>query len=449
MNDVFNFSSFEQAIKDKLIIGYGAGTNANYMLRDERFAKYLNCLDCFVDKNETLQGKTLKAGKYQVEIVSPWVLEKKDKNTTVIIVTLTDYIGVGTWLTQKGFTWLPWTVISTEFNFEEKFQFDSSCAPRLFLLNTPDYINLGDKAIAVAEEIYLKKNFGDFFELGTYDCHPLALKKLQSYVKPNDIIFLQGGGNIGSLWRVFEEIFRNILLLFPNNPVIVFPQSVFYGDTSEDRQYFELSREIYNAHKNLTITVRDKRSYEFVVSSYNCKCMLLPDMVLTLFFENSHCRSGIGVVIRNDKEQILPDNYITVIESAITRVGEQVEYISHLDANQSTDRNEQVSNILNTYSRCKLIITDRLHGMIFAAITNTPCIAFDNSYKKISNLYDTWLKQYAHITITESPDEKLLSEMIMNKLNCEFKPIDTAAFVEKFDSLTSNLNNIIKSDCNV
>ncbi len=449
MNDNFSFSIFEQELKGKQIIGYGAGTNATYMLRDDRFAKHLGRLSCFVDKDENLHGKMLKVGSCEVEIISPSELEQKDRNTTIVIVTLTDYIKVGRWLTQKGFTWLPWTVISTDFNFEEKLQKDNSKAPRLFLLNTPDYINLGDVAIAVAEELYLRENFGDFYEIGTYDCHPAALKRLQKYVKPNDIIFFQGGGNIGSLWYVFEEIFRNILLLFPSNPVIVFPQSIFYGDTDEDREYFELSRKIYNSHKNLTITVRDRRSYEFVTSSYTCNCFLLPDMVLTLFSENLPCRHGIGVVIRSDKEQILPDGYIDVIESAITRAGEQAKYISHLEVRQVTDRNEQISSILNSYLGCKLIITDRLHGMVFAAITGTPCIAFDNSYKKTSDLYDTWLKQFTHITIEKPVDEILLSQMIIKKMNCKFSQVDTAEFSGEFDCLTSFINNIIRGNYNV
>ena len=38
------------------------------------------------------------------------------------------------------------------------------------------------------------------------------------------------------------------------------------------------------------------------------------------------------------------------------------------------------------------MITDRLHGMIFAYITNTPCIAIDNSNGKVKNFYKTWFE---------------------------------------------------------
>lgn len=30
------------------------------------------------------------------------------------------------------------------------------------------------------------------------------------------------------------------------------------------------------------------------------------------------------------------------------------------------------------FRECELVITDRIHGMIFAAITGTPCIALSN-----------------------------------------------------------------------
>ena len=39
---------------------------------------------------------------------------------------------------------------------------------------------------------------------------------------------------------------------------------------------------------------------------------------------------------------------------------------------------EKIEEMLKKYRKCQLVITDRLHGMIFAAITSTPCIALGN-----------------------------------------------------------------------
>ncbi len=45
-------------------------------------------------------------------------------------------------------------------------------------------------------------------------------------------------------------------------------------------------------------------------------------------------------------------------------------------------RDEELRKKWDQFSKSGLVITDRLHGMIFAAITGTPCIAIDNKSKK-------------------------------------------------------------------
>lgn len=51
-----------------------------------------------------------------------------------------------------------------------------------------------------------------------------------------------------------------------------------------------------------------------------------------------------------------------------------------------------------------MVITDRLHGMIFAAITGTPCIAFDNISKKVSGVYK-WIESLEYIKVVNSFEE--------------------------------------------
>ena len=72
--------------------------------------------------------------------------------------------------------------------------------------------------------------------------------------------------------------------------------------------------------------------------------------------------------------------------------------------------------------------------MIFALITKTPCIAFDNSNKKISSTYNTWLKKVPYIKLLDNFEEaailndiKKFSELNTNDFNidlsCEFEPL--------------------------
>lgn len=58
------------------------------------------------------------------------------------------------------------------------------------------------------------------------------------------------------------------------------------------------------------------------------------------------------------------------------------------------DRKCAVQSKLEEFAKYKMIITDRLHGMIFSILSNTPCLALDNSNHKVSGVYsiikDIW-----------------------------------------------------------
>ena len=51
---------------------------------------------------------------------------------------------------------------------------------------------------------------------------------------------------------------------------------------------------------------------------------------------------------------------------------------------------------LQEFSTARLVITDRLHGMVFAAITGTACIAFRNYNYKIEGTYE-WIEYLQYI----------------------------------------------------
>jgi pyruvyl transferase EpsI len=68
----------------------------------------------------------------------------------------------------------------------------------------------------------------------------------------------------------------------------------------------------------------------------------------------------------------------------------------------------------------KIFITDRLHGMIFAALTGTPCIIFHNYNQKIKGVYE-WIRELPYIRLINdvSELESNLEQLINNK--CKFK----------------------------
>lgn len=56
---------------------------------------------------------------------------------------------------------------------------------------------------------------------------------------------------------------------------------------------------------------------------------------------------------------------------------------------------------IREFSNYELLITDRLHGVIFSMLAGIPCIALENSNYKIKGLIETWLSQYPNIKLLE------------------------------------------------
>ncbi len=60
--------------------------------------------------------------------------------------------------------------------------------------------------------------------------------------------------------------------------------------------------------------------------------------------------------------------------------------------------------MLDRFAGSELVITDRLHGMVFAAVTETPCIVLNSRSHKIKGCYE-WLKDTGYIMIADNVDE--------------------------------------------
>src|SRR5690606_31978011 len=103
--------------------------------------------------------------------------------------------------------------------------------------------------------------------------------------------------------------------------------------------------------------------------------ILTPDIVLSLNeTEPQQNRKGVVICMRKDAEKSLtPDQNDFIIQSAQNHFIELSYYDTHIGrSNLSvTDRVSELNKIWNKFKGAELVITDRLHGMIFCYITNT------------------------------------------------------------------------------
>lgn len=77
------------------------------------------------------------------------------------------------------------------------------------------------------------------------------------------------------------------------------------------------------------------------------------------------------------------------------------------------DREHLVLETLLDFAKSELVITDRLHAMIFCYLTNTPCLALPNANGKSENIYYQWLKECPYITFQKKYNKSYINK-IMN-----------------------------------
>jgi pyruvyl transferase EpsI len=236
-------------------------------------------------------------------------------------------------------------------------------------------------------------------------------KAFAAIIPKNKVIYIPGGGFLGNLWVEEEYEFRRIVSAFSKHKIVVFPQTITFDMESEDgRTFFEDSHAIYSSHKNITIFVRDKRSYEFMKEYMpDVKCMMVPDIVTQLDVKCvSTKRDDILLCLRNDVEKLLSNELVNSILYCIKSLY-PMETVKMTDTvvDQDVFLNERTHILQQKYdefSSAKLVITDRLHGMLFAAITGTPCICFNNKNGKVGAQYE-WIKNNEYIVLVNNMEQ--------------------------------------------
>ena len=299
-------------------------------------------------------------------------------------------------------------------------------------MGIPHHGNLGDNAIALAEENIIETYFSE------YEKYVVPEKKLEQcaervkdYVNDDDIILLHGGGNIGDTYITPEAGRRKVIQTFPNNKIIIFPQTAYFSDTEEGRKVLEESKKIYNNHRNLVILARERKSYHLMKKEfYNAKVYLTPDIVMTMKESSNKERKGALLLFRTDKEKTLPDEQIERIKTLAEKefgsyVLSDMNIWNTITNNIAYNKREKhLNDKFSQLQSSQIAITDRLHGMIFAAITETPCIVFSNFNHKIIESYE-WLKNLNYIKYCDDINK---IEDLMNELKC----IKKAEYSNKF-----------------
>lgn len=230
---------------------------------------------------------------------------------------------------------------------------------------------------------------------------------------PEDwVVLMQGGGNFGDLYPKHQQLRREIVQAYPNNKIILMPQSIHFDDPAN----FEQDSQLFSGHKDLTLHLRDYESYAFLSEHLSeNQLALTPDMASmlldnwkwkeasdkTLFFRRRDCEAPeLSEEIENsfDWEELFDPGKRRVMRQIAKLANWENKFKLHLGAAWLWQR--YTLHLLKyaqaAFEDFNTVDTDRLHGMIFAILLGKKVILRDNSYGKIGRYTRAWFSELSH-----------------------------------------------------
>lgn len=282
--------------------------------------------------------------------------------------------------------------------------------PKIIVALAADYGNLGDIAITYAQTKFLEaclpdRTVVDFPISSTFT----RLKALKRIVAEDDLVTIVGGGNMGDLHHSIEDCRRFVIDHFPRNRIVSFPQTIDFSATRHGRRELKKTMSSYGRHRDLHLFARERVSFEIMKDLFpDNRIYLAPDIVLSVRRpQTEQERRGIMLCIRGDNESSFPaekrEAFMREISSSFP---ELYQKDTHIGGSRLTlpEREGALLGLWDFMQGVAVVVTDRLHGMIFAAITGTPCVVLQSSNHKIRATYDAWLRPLGHIRFQETLD---------------------------------------------
>ena len=286
---------------------------------------------------------------------------------------------------------------------------------RVIIADAPYYDNIGDILIWRGAVDFLRENTIELLH-----CYGAGFFPFPSLDKDITII-LTGGGNFGDLWRVFQDTRLEIIASYPENRIVMLPQSIYY----QEEALIEKDSELMARHPDLHLFARDQASYDILSSRFNRNHIYLaPDMAFCidtrLLARYRHRDIGKRLyLLRSDKE-LNQHTPAALQEADVNSDWPKPEKTKRLIRNLKRAR--RISRDLLRYGvptgivesaievcgnrfirenmtekGCKflepfsLIATTRLHTMILSVLLHKPVEYIDNTYGKLSAFAETWL----------------------------------------------------------
>lgn len=258
--------------------------------------------------------------------------------------------------------------------------------PAIFLLCTHEWGNLGDLAITYDAVALLERAFpGRRVHAISRSALAGNWQRLTSAIEPHDLIATSGGGNLGDLWPHEEAARLAVVSRFPRNRIVSLPQSIHFGDPAR----LAASMAIYRDHPRLLLAVRDDRSLEIARAHLDEAAIVRAEDLVTRheYPYAFRARSGRTLFAERQDLERRDGTRIAAFRAATDAAGVPTEVTDTVVPGLRFSNIEMGAKLvyekIDEFHAADLVVTDRLHGALFALIAGRPVVVFENSYGKI------------------------------------------------------------------
>lgn len=319
----------------------------------------------------------------------------------------------------------------------------------IYVFGSAIHRNLGDHLITIAEKKFIKdnKNNCEIIEIPT-EMYQIYREKLKKNISKSNTIIINGGGWMGNLWVKEELLIEDMVKLFKYNRIILFPQTIYYDKNIKPyNDLINTAREAFYSNKKFTITVRENESFEFAKKNFGeTKALLVPDIALYYYnslnnMRNIKKKNIVKFCLRKDRENIQDKQSIMKIKKILKNNNIKIDKITTMAIKRISEkkRNNTLNKKFKRFAESNMVITDRLHGMIFSYLVGTPCIVLDNKTRKVSGVYEKWLSESKIIfPLYKNKNEKDLEKFILDVI--DNKKISNEVNID-FSKLREEINN--------
>lgn len=301
------------------------------------------------------------------------------------------------------------------------------------LVNFPNHSNAGDDAVWLGAEAALSRlghRVAYRASWGAY--HPVALRRAH----PHGPVLLNGGGNLGDVYRRQQEVRERVLEDLADRTVVQLPQSIWFRDPANQQAFGTQVQ----AHGGLHLLVRDQPSRVVADSLGAAEVALCPDLALGLPARPRTRPVAVDVVwcARADPEVAVghrPDDTtgVRVVDwgradpaepaaPATVRVARATERwaanrIRLHPRSRWTARlaaapygplaRHWVERALAMLSPGRVVVTERLHAHVFCLWLGIPHVILETRNGKIGALVDAWTTGSPLVHRAGDPQEAL------------------------------------------